>query len=210
MQNFFSKRNILIGIFSAFFFINVQAQALWDIGVKGGSNFYLGDLNPTLFNNPLQPVFGGYVRGNINARWATKLQFMHGKITDPFDQTYNEISIQQEFNFFEYGLKPYYELEYIFSPYICAGLGLSFFNTANGESIITPDLPFGVGVKYKPVKFLNLGLEWTMHKLFSDSFDSVDNPYEMESSNMINNDWYSMFTFTVGIDLGDRHRFCKR
>jgi hypothetical protein len=202
------KRNIItIGFFVVFAFTS-NAQALFDVGIKGGTTFYLGDINSTLFNK-FQPIGGAYFRYNINSRWATKLQGTLGKITDPMNQKFMDISLQQEFNFFEYGLLKTGDFEYTFSPYICVGIGLTSFINNDNDAIFSPNIPFGVGIKYKVLNRINIGLEWTMHKLFTDNFDGVDNPYQIEKSSLMNNDWYSMCTLSIGIDLGERYKFCK-
>ncbi len=201
------KRNIITIVFFAVFAFTSNAQALFDVGIKGGTTYYLGDLNSTLFNK-LQPVGGAYIRYNINSRWATKAQGVMGKITDPMSQKFIDVSLQQEFNFFEYGLLKTGDFEYTFSPYICAGIGLTSFIT-NGDAIFSPNIPFGIGVKYKLFDRINIGLEWTMHKLFTDDFDGVDDPYQIGGSSLLNNDWYSLCTLNIGIDLGERYKFCK-
>ncbi len=207
MRLSFPKRNILTIVFFIVFSFTSNAQALFDVGVKGGTTYYLGDLNSTIFNK-FQPVGGGYIRYNINARWATKLQGTLGKISDPFNQRFVDISLQQEFNFFEYGLMKTGEFEYTFSPYICVGIGFTNFINDAG-AIFSPNIPFGVGVKYKLFNRINVGLEWTMHKLFTDEFDLANDPYQIGGSSLMNNDWYSLCTLNIGIDLGERYKFCR-
>jgi hypothetical protein len=186
-----------------------NAQAIWELGVKGGTDFYLGDKNSTIFND-LQAVWGIYARYNWNCRWATKLQFASGNIDSPIDQDYTDVSVQQEFNFFEYGLKGNESWTKNFSPYICGGFGIYTFDGINDKSNIQLNIPFGVGVKCKVLKYVNIGLEWTLHKLFTDQFDKCANPYEYDkTSNATGNDWYSMCTLMLGIDLGQRGKYCK-
>ncbi len=201
-------RTLVSLAFLSLFTLNTSAQALFDVGFKGGTTFYLGDLNAVLFNK-VQPVYGAYFRFNINSRWTTKLQGSMGEITQPMKQKFTDISLLQEFNFFEYGLLPTGEFQYTFSPYLCVGVGITGFKTER-EMVFSPNIPFGIGVKYKLFNWINIGVEWTMHKLFIDSFDGADNPYQIsDASSTMNNDWYSLCTLNLGFDLGERNKFCK-
>ncbi len=202
-------KRLIIGCFVLFCTLPAaRSQAMWELGVKGGTDFYLGDVNSTLFN-ALQPAFGAYTRYNINYRWVLKMQGMAGYVNQPFKQDYVDASVQAEFNFFDYGMMSSSSWTRWFSPYICAGLGLSIFENINEKRVFSASVPFGVGVKLKLFKKMNISLEWTMHKLFSDEFDYVNNPLKQEMAWLANRDWYSMATIMIGIDLGDKSRFCR-
>lgn len=185
----------------------IKAQAKWEIGVKGGANFYLGDRNTTLFNH-LDPVYGAFVRINSNCRWATKIQFATGSIKSDFQQRYIDFAVRQEFNFFEFGLLNSSNWTRYFTPYIFGGFGMGSFNEAS-YAVFSTNIPFGVGVKYKVLPKVNIGLEWSMHKLFSDAFDSRTNPYDNEESKWTNKDWFSMATFMISFDFGNKNSYCR-
>jgi hypothetical protein len=111
-----------------------------------------------------------------------------------------DISIQIELNFLRYITG---HDRYKFSPYIFAGLSLFNFNPkaeyegrwyslqplgTEGQGTTLPGvgrrysltslgLPFGIGVKYTPVKFLCIGLEWGLRKTFTDYIDDVSTVY---------------------------------
>jgi len=201
-------KKVIIGIFMLFTLIPIcKAQAIWEAGIKGGTNFYLGDVNSTIFNK-LDPVYGIFARINANPRFATKFQFATGSIKSLFEQQYSDLSVQEEFNFFEYGLLNSDSWTRFFSPYIFGGIGVSTFTDSN-KQILTPDIPFGFGVKYKVFDKVNIGLEWSMHKLFSDRFDHINNPYQNTTSAFTNNDWYSMATLMLSVDFGNRSSYCR-
>jgi hypothetical protein len=122
-------------------------------------------------------------------------------------QRFTDLSLQEEFNFFEYNLLNSGSWTRYFSPYIFAGVGLGLFKQ-DDKMIYAPNIPFGFGVKYKLIKRVNIGLEWSMHKLFTDKFDAVDDPYANKGSGLINNDWYSMATFFISFDFGNRGEYC--
>jgi hypothetical protein len=207
MQLFLFRR-LIVGMFMCFVLLSAgMAQAKWEVGVKGGTNFYLGDRNAMLFDG-LNPVYGGFVRINSNTRWATKIQFVVGNIKTEFDQQYIDFSFRQEFNFFEYGLLNSSSWTRYFSPYIFGGFGMGSYNEGN-YSIFSTNIPFGLGVKYKILPKVNIALEWSMHKLFSDGFDGVSNPYHNNESNWTNKDWISMAMLMVSFDFGNKNSYCR-
>ncbi len=201
------KKCILSLFFCFLLAVSAQAQAIWEAGIKAGTNFYLGDRNSVLFDD-VNPVFGAFVKVNANSRWATKVQFETGSIKTDFQQQYVDFSLQQEFSFFEYGLLNSAKWTRFFSPYILCGVGLAFFNEGN-RAVFAPNIPFGFGVKYKVVDKVNIGLEWSMLKLFSDSFDQLSNPYNNNESIWLNKDWISMATFFVSVDVGNKSSYCR-
>lgn len=188
---------------------DVEAQAPWEVGVKGGESFYLGDANRTLFND-FALAGGAYVRYNWNPRWTSKIQIAYGTINSPIDNDYLTGDVQMEFNFFPYGQMLSSIWSRFFTPYITAGLGLNSFDDRRGKMCYAVNIPFGIGVKCKIYNRINIGLEWTLHKMFNDKFDYLDNPYNYEQhSSVANKDWFSMATLFVGIDIGNRNRYCK-
>jgi hypothetical protein len=210
----FYKRYI-IGLLLFFVLLpQVKAQASWEIGVKAGTTFYLGDKNSSLFNE-FNPIYGGFMRINSNYRWVTKVQFATGAINLQSDATqrvlkqrYVDFSVQEEFNFFEYGMLNSSSWTRFFSPYIFFGIGLGSYTEGN-YTIFSPNIPFGIGVKYKVLPRINIGLEWSMHKLFSDAFDGVNNPYNNKEFGWTNKDWYSMATFMLSVDIGNKSSYCR-
>ncbi len=212
-NKFFVKRfRFFISLFFVLTFLslNVKAQPLVEIGIKGGETFYLGDRNSTLFNK-WQWAMGGYFRWNITDRWATKAQVGYGMITSPMEQNYLDIAAHAEFNFFsDFGNWKSEKWTRYFTPYILAGVGVSTYAVENNRRKFAFNIPFGLGVKVKFAKIINVGLEWTMHKLFEDSFDYLKNPYEYpKTSAFSGKDWLSMCTLSLGFDIGDRGKYCR-
>ena len=88
------------------------------------------------------------------------------------------------FNKSVFDLGAYFEINYLdfllgeermnFSPYVFYGLGASFYGGANGNSIITANIPIGTGVKYAFAKRWAVGAEYSMRKLFNDELDNYD------------------------------------
>ena len=130
-----------------------------------------------------------------------------------FSRTFYELGGQIEYNFFNYSDKYEYLGTRKISPYIFTGFGLTM---ASGENFfVGTNLPIGVGVKYKYKERLNIGFEFSMRKLFGDSFDNpkkgdldLNNPYNITSSILKNKDWYSLTMITVTWDFGVRTTPC--
>jgi hypothetical protein len=203
-----------------------------EVGAWGGTSFYIGDANPnTPFHRPL-PAFGGFVRANLSPRYVLKLSSTYGAVAGDtrdfsnkfpgdkqadFEKNFLDLGLNLEFNFVDYGLPSYSRDSRKFSPYIFIGAGLTASQDGfNNMNRIDFNFPFGVGVKYKFANRFNLGLEWSMHILFVDDFDVMDeaskildNPYGHSGiSSIKNKDKYSIAKIFISIDLLKRTH-CK-
>lgn len=111
-----------------------------------------------------------------------------------------DISLQVELNFLKYITG---HDKYVFSPYIFTGVSLFNFNPkaeyggdwyslqplgTEGQGTTLPGvrprysltnvaIPFGLGIKYSPAKFLCIGFEWGLRKTFTDYIDDVSTVY---------------------------------
>jgi len=70
-------------------------------------------------------------------------------------------------------------------------------------------------VKYKLKNRLNLGVEFAVHKLFRDSFDTpnskgfgLDTPYGVKSGLFKNKDWYNTLLVSITWEFGLRDGRC--
>lgn len=207
--------------------LNVAAQEDYRFDAGGGLGMtgYLGDANTAnLWSSPswdLELLF----RYIANPRWAFKTNFYLGSLSGdsskmtnvfPDDMTYRfsttfyELGEMAEFNFFSYGMGESYRKLKRISPYITAGLGITAWSV-DGEAGAGLTIPLGIGVKYKPSRRLNLGLEFLMKKVFTDRLDGrqLDDPIGIKSSFMKNTDWYSTLTFTVSYEFSKRCAVCN-
>jgi hypothetical protein len=204
----------------------VAQEYKYEIGGMLGSSMYMGDANQTALLRGFNPAVAVIFRRNFNFRWALKTDLMMGKITGntkntdnvfpnqgeaAFSRSFFELGGQMEFNFLPYSDKYAYLSTSRIAPYLLTGLGVT---AASGFGSV--NLPLGLGVKYKIKNRVNLGLEYTVHKLFSDSFDApnktgfnLDNPYNIQSSIFKNKDWYNTFMFFVTWDFGPNDRKCS-
>jgi len=110
-----------------------------ELGLFGGTSYYIGDLNPALPYNMAKFGYGAVARYNASSRWAFKLSYSRGKVKGDdlvtnavanrnlnFISTINDFSFVAEFNFWEYftGSKRSF-----FTPYLFGGAGFFLFNS---------------------------------------------------------------------------------
>jgi len=203
----------------------VAQEYKYEIGGMAGLSMYMGDANQTALLRGFNPAGGLVFRRNFNFRWALKTDLMAGKVTGntkntdnvfpnqgeaSFSRSFFELGGQIEFNFLPYSDKYAYKNTSKIAPYLLTGLGVT---VASGFGSV--NLPLGLGVKYKIKNRVNLGLEYTVHKLFNDSFDApdkkgfnLDNPYNIQSGLFKNKDWYNTLMFSVTWDFGPNNRKC--
>ena len=207
----------------------VAQEYKYEIGGGLGCSAYMGDANK---GNPFLGQnfsLGAVFRKNINFRWAIKANLLTGSVsgntdnsdnaypygeTAEFKRSFYDLGGQMEFNFLPYSDKFPYLQTSKFSPYILAGLGLTL--GTGDDTFFGLNIPLGVGVKYKVKNRVNLGLEYTVRKLFGDSFDApdksgfnLDDPYKMNNSIMKNKDWYNILMFSITWDFGPNDRKCN-
>jgi hypothetical protein len=74
----------------------------------------------------------------------------------------------------------------------------------------------GLGVKYKLRNKVNLGVEYSVHRLLSDAFDApvsgeelnLNNPYQVQQGIFKNKDWYNTLLFSITREFGLRDKRC--
>ena len=204
---------------------NAQEDYRFEIGGGIGMTGYLGDANTAnLLQNPSWDAEALF-RYLISPRLALKTNFFVGGLRGnsaqmtnvfpdnasyKFSTTFYELSELFEFNFFNYGIGETYRKLKRITPYITAGLGLTGWSTG-GHGGLTFTIHLGIGVKYKPARRWNLGLEFLMKKTFSDKIDGpqLADPIGIKSSFMKNTDWYSTLSFTVSYEFSQRCAVCN-
>ncbi len=207
----------------------VAQEYKYEAGGGIGASMYMGDANQNKFFQGLHPSFGAVFRKNMNFRWAIKADLLMGSVSGDtkntsnvfpdnaqtsFSRNFYELGGQMEFNFLPYSDKFAYLGTKKITPYIFAGLGLTFAPGDN-QSFFGLNMPLGVGVKYKIKNRINLGFEYGVRKLFQDDLDApnsegfnLDNPYKMPTSWAKNNDWYSVLMFSITWDFGPNNKKC--
>ena len=184
----------------------------YEIGGAAGTSFYMGDANRSqIFLRP--GMSGGMMfRYNFNFLWAIKTGVFAAQVSGKSDDSGNSFPFSQqasfhrtlvewgthvEFNFFRYSDKYNYLQTKPYTPYLFTGAGVTY--ATGNKSFMGANIPLGIGFKYKVKNRMNIGIEFSMRKLFGDGLDvtentsvwNLDNPYNIESSPLKNKDWYS-------------------
>lgn len=215
-------RTLLLLFILLLSFFKVRAQHV-EIGVFGGTTYYLGELNPDKpFINKPRPILGVLYRKNWSKRYALRLSANYGKLSASdrisksewssfrelsFSTSIIEASGVLEFNFLPYQINNYNTFP--FTPFVYIGAAaFKVSPTVKSEatdvkikekSFIAPSVPFGFGFKFNFIQNLGLTLEWGVRKTFTDKIDGLDAtyPYGYQLSNSKTKDWYSF----AGISL---------
>lgn len=223
-----NKIALVTRLVTAFFFITITTELSaqeyrYEIGGAAGSSFYMGDANR---RKPfLHPGMAGglLLRYNINLHWAVRANLMAGMVSGEtkdsgnlfpsgqqasFRRSFAELGPQLEFSFFPYSDQYSYRGTRPYSPYLFIGGGITY---ATGEKrFLNVNMPFGAGFKYKIKERMNIGIEFSMRKLFGDDFDvtrnmpgwDLERPYNIGSSILKNQDWYSITMIYLTWDFG--------
>lgn len=225
-------RRVLLGAMMLCFVAGVRADGLeyrYEVGAMLGGATYYGDTN---YSSPLDNfgIMGGALfRYNINPRMAVKADFAVARISGStaggdnvypggdaaFARTLYELGAQYECHFLAYGDGVGYKQSRRLAPYVFAGLGLTYA-PAPAKHVLTPNIPVGVGLKWKVAPRLNLGCELSYRFTFSDNLDVtqkngalLDDPYGIESGVMKNKDGYSFLSVFLTYDLSPKYRKCN-
>lgn len=196
----------------------------FDFGAELGMSGYIGDANRS--NIFKKPGFDGElsVRYIGDARWAVRgvlstfglsgdtqgmADVLPGDATYSFTSQVYELSVRGEFNFFAYGIGETYKRLKRWTPYITVGIG-GAMASSGGNTSAAFTIPMGLGIKFKLRERLNLGVEFTMTKAFSDKFDGPDlaDLNQIKTAFYKNTDWYSRFTVGISYEFGKRCETC--
>lgn len=224
-------KQVLIILLIVFWTVKALGQQSVDVGIYGGAGTYFGDMTKIEFKSSLNPAYGGFLRYNFNPRYGLRFNVVNGSIGATGEYDYHpwnfkknvfDVSLLFEFNFLKYIIG---EKETPWTTYIFCGIGMQTYNyqphyldisavlepnylywSAASGPVMTPTIPFGLGVKLNLSKRWGLGIEGSMRKTFSDKLDNLDDPLSYETAdhvqikytdNMHNNDW----TAYMGISL---------
>lgn len=225
-------RIFVLGTFLLCLACGVRADGLeyrYELGAMAGVSSYYGDAN---YHIPLKNInaMGGVLwRYNINPRMAVKSALsvagISGNTSDyenrypggdvKFTRTLYELGAQFEYNFFAYGDGFGYKKTRRVSPYIFAGIGITYAPKP-AQHVVAANLPIGLGVKCKVMPRLNVGCGMSFRFTTSDKLDVTDktapvleDPYGIKSGFLKNKDSYSFLSLFVTYDLSPKYRKCN-
>lgn len=196
----------------------------FDFGAAVGMSGYIGDANRSnIFKNP---GFDGELSMRYigDSRWALRgvvstfgLSGNTSGMSDilPENASYDftsqvyELSVRGEFNFFAYGIGETYKRLRRWTPYLTLGIG-GAIASSGGNTAGAFTIPMGVGLKFKLRPRLNLGVEFTMTKAFSDNVDGrqLSDLNQIKTAFYKNTDWYSRLTVGISYEFGERCETC--
>lgn len=195
----------------------------YSAGVSLGMSGYAGDASSVLYRHP---GFAGDVmfRYQYDARWwfGGNLAFMTlsgntadmdgvrpGGIEYTFKSSVIDLNGRVDFNFFPYGMGETYKSLRRWTPYLTVGLGATVA-MCDGNTAFGPNIPMGIGFRYKPAERWNLMLEFSVTKVFNDHIDGPDlsDLNQIKSSFLKNNDWYSQLSIGITYEFGRRCETC--
>lgn len=193
--------------------VSAQDEYVAEMGLTGGGAYYLGDANNQLFKNP-RLAYGAFFRYRFNPRIAVRAELNRAKIVWDGNATGNQVNALDacaEFNFFDLDQNTNKRMSKTFSPYIFAGVGLMNYMYI-GNTTFSASIPFGVGLKVKLASRLNMNVQWSNRLSMSDQMEgisSLNNNYNLNGSNLTNNDLLSTFTIGIGYDIWRKQCDCK-
>jgi hypothetical protein len=233
-KNFLKHKRIYM-IFALMFFGYGLCSAEYnhELGLSGGTAFYLGDANHVTPFNRARWTAGAFYRYNIDTRWAVKLDVNYAEVEGDtrdfgyilpngqeyakFERGFVDIQAAVEFNFFDIGENSYYKSKFDATPYIMIGIGLCAYNNLyGGSSMYELSIPFAIGGKWKINQRMTLGIQWSIHKLFTDKFDVtnesnkiLNNPTGAPKVGFLDTDFYSLANISLSVNLFDTKKYCR-
>lgn len=215
------KSTILLLLVALHVGAQTELEYKMEIGGMLGTSFYLGDTNYSGFYKNSRFAGALMARYNLNPRMALKFNVGAGGIAGnasgkaypeggiapermKFNRVIYDLGCQYEIHFWAYGTGNSYKNTKRLVPYLQAGVGVTA-----GPGVFTANFPFGVGLKYKVAKRLNIGLDWTVRISLSDKLDGIGDPFRIKSGFLKNKDCYGMTMVYISYDIMPKYRKCN-
>lgn len=232
-------KNILVGLVLAILpmISNAQPRYVGEIGLRGGIAYYNGDINSSKIFRDVSPAAGAFVRFKANdylnfmvdggfanlkcdARDYTENAMpsmynvdVNGDYPFAFDKRIATFDVLVVWNFFKFGMPTYDSDVKRHCPYALLGPTISLAKEWSGNKF-RAGIAFGAGYKFKLSNRVNIGVEFTMHKTFSDDLDTNEydylrDPYNMGGARYKNNDYYSQLLGFISFDVFKKRGICR-
>ncbi|MBP3227551.1 MAG: outer membrane beta-barrel protein [Bacteroidaceae bacterium] len=200
-----------------------------EIGGGLGAGFGLNDTNYGFLGQPGVSATA-VLRRVVNPRSAFKLQLGYtttkgdtykmddfqpatttGVSTDRLRYEFSgglvALGVLYELHFLPYGYTAGYQGYKRLVPYMQIGLG-GVYSTV-GKSF-APEIPLGLGLKYKLSERVNLGFDWQMHFTTGDKLDGLEAPQGIRSEGFKNKDHYHTAMLTLTYSFSPKCVTCNR
>ncbi len=232
-------KNIIVGLVLAILPMVASAQPRYigELGLRGGIAFYNGDINSSKIFRDVSPAAGAFLRFKLNDFLNIKIDggvanlksdardYTDNAMPDipnvdgsgiypfAFDKRIASFDALVIWNFFRYGFSNYDRDVKRHTPYAMLGPTMALAKEWSGNEF-RAGIAFGAGYKFKVGDRVNLGIDFTMHKLFKDDldiseYDYLDDPYKMGSAKYKNNDYYSQLMAYISIDVFKKRGSCR-
>lgn len=233
-------KNILVGLVLAILpmIANAQPRYIGELGLRGGIAYYNGDINSSKIFRDMSPAAGLFLRfkandhlnfmvdggfANIkcdardytdNAMPVDIASEVNGVYPYAFDKRIMSFDAFVIWNFFRYGMPNYDKDVMRHTPYAMLGPTMSLAREWSGNEF-RGGIGFGAGYKFKVSDRVNIGVEFTMHKLFADDLDigeyddTMNDPYKMGHVKYKNNDYYSQLLGYISFDVFKKRGSCR-
>lgn len=209
---FFTYIVLILSIFA----IPANAQ-MHEVGASVGGLNYTGDLSPDYSFYYYRPAFSGFYKHNYNPAMGLKIGLMQGQFRvndelskDPMPRFRNTESITSLVEFFAIAEYNFFDFRKIndrrrFTPYLSGGVSYYIFSQKSPDFRQTLEngtgfaIPFGVGLRYKAGKKINLGVEFIARKTFTDNLDGLSDRLitGKQVADQYGDDWYYYTGFMV-------------
>lgn len=200
-----------------------QVEYKMEIGVLATTFQYTGDLNGNVLAG-MRPGAGVLLRRDFNPYMTLALQGVYGKVAGnnkkkklhdlsdaySFDTSVGDLSLMYEYHFDPYGTGREYRGAKRLTPFITAGLGVTFARNGN-TNIWAANIPMGVGVKYKIGDRTNLALQWDTHLTTTDCLDGLVDPKHIQTAGWFKNkDCYSNLKLSLTYSFQPKCKTCNK
>ncbi len=201
-----------------------QPVTSFDLGIGIGISSHYGDINQEkLFYNS-GAAFEGFVRYNLDNRYALRAQILGTSFNaqdadfknhyqqnryKSFQRSITELAIVGEVNFFPY-VNPKEWGSYTGTVYGLLGFGEAISYEEHRDNIFIPCVLMGVGYKKVLKNGWALELEWAFRKCLNDELDEIKDTIKTgQSSLLLNNDWYHVVAIKLSYNLWRSKGRCR-
>lgn len=184
-----------IGILLLFCCFHIAAKAqYWELGAAVGPTNIKSDVTPELRMQNTRFGLGAFARYNLSSEWAFKASAFFGTFAGAdslssnavnkarnvsFSSAIREVNATLEYNFFNFRAKSRYQTK--MTPYAFIGLGFSSLSTRRFPASVEESgafaltVPMGVGIKRAINNRMQMSVDFTSTRVFSDRLDAVVN-----------------------------------
>lgn len=213
-------KNIIFSIplFTLLLICNQSFAQKHEVGVSVGGLNYTGDMSPDYSFYYYGQSLMGFYKYNFSPAVGLKLALLEGQFSvnddlskDPLPQLRDaethtlmvEFSAIAEYNFLDYRKE---NERRRFTPYLSGGVAFYIYSqNSPGFRSQNSDgtgfaIPFGLGLRYKVSRQVNLGLEFIARKTFTDNLDGLSDRLSFSGKQVADkysDDWYYFTGFTL-------------